>query len=316
MKKYNKSFLVTGGTGFIGAGITKLLIKKNFKVKIFDNNSRGHLNKFKLERKRFKFIKGDIRNRKQVLRACKNVDAVVHLAYVNGTKYFYKEPVKILEIAVKGILNVIESCIENNIKELYLASSSEVYQTPDKIPTDEYEMLKIPDIHNPRYSYGGGKILTELMGINYGKKYFKKLIIFRPHNVYGSDMGNEHVIPEFINRFKNLKGKKFKIQGNGDETRSFIFIDDFVKGFECILKKGKHLEIYNIGTDELVSIKQLAFKLAKIFKKKIVLKKTKLARGGTKKRLPSIRKIKKIGFKQNVKLEDGLKSLVQQKLYD
>ena len=86
-----------------------------------------------------------------------------------------KEPVKILEIAVKGILNVIESYIENNIKELYLASSSEVYQTPEKIPTDEHEILKIPDIHNPRYSYGGGKILTELMGINYGKKYFKNL---------------------------------------------------------------------------------------------------------------------------------------------
>tara|TARA_B100001248_G_scaffold50550_2_gene32688 strand:- start:165 stop:1115 length:951 start_codon:yes stop_codon:yes gene_type:complete len=316
MKKYYKSFLVTGGTGFIGAGITRLLIKKKFKVKVFDNNSRGHLNKFKQERKKFKFIKGDIRNKKQVSRACKNVDAVVHLAYVNGTKYFYKEPVKILEIAVKGILNVIESCVENNIKELYLASSSEVYQTPEKIPTDEHETLKIPDIHNPRYSYGGGKILTELMGINYGKKYFNKLIIFRPHNVYGSDMGNEHVIPEFINRFRNLKGRKFKIQGSGDEKRSFIFIDDFVKGFECILKKGKHLEIYNIGTNEIVSIKQLAFKLAKIFNKKIVLKNIKLAKGGTKKRLPNINKIKKIGFKQNIKLEEGLKSLVQQKSYD
>ena len=285
-------------------------------MKVFDNNSRGHLNKFKQERKKFKFIKGDIRNKKQVSRACKNVDAVVHLAYVNGTKYFYKEPVKILEIAVKGILNVIESCVENNIKELYLASSSEVYQTPEKIPTDEHETLKIPDIHNPRYSYGGGKILTELMGINYGKKYFNKLIIFRPHNVYGSDMGNEHVIPEFINRFRNLKGRKFKIQGSGDEKRSFIFIDDFVKGFECILKKGKHLEIYNIGTNEIVSIKQLAFKLAKIFNKKIVLKNIKLAKGGTKKRLPNINKIKKIGFKQNIKLEEGLKSLVQQKSYD
>ena len=81
-------------------------------------------------------------------------------------------------------------------------------------------------------------------------------------------------------------------------------------------KKGKHLEIYNIGTNEIVSIKQLAYKLAKIFKKKIVLKKTKLAKGGTKKRLPNINKIKKIGFKQNIKIEKGLKFLVQQKFYD
>ena len=92
----------------------------------------------------------------------------MHLAYINGTKHFYKYPTKILEIAIKGIINVIDCCIENNIKELYLASSSEVYQTPNKIPTDESEMLKIPDIKNPRYSYRG-KILTELMGIHYEK---------------------------------------------------------------------------------------------------------------------------------------------------
>ena len=82
-------------------------------------------------------------------------------------------------------------------------------------------MLKIPDIYNPRYSYGGGKILTELIGINYGRKYFKKLIIFRPHNVYGPDMGNEHVIPELINRFKNLKGQKFQNTRNGKRDTLF-----------------------------------------------------------------------------------------------
>jgi len=203
MKK--KTFLVTGGTGFIGSNISELLVKRKFNVKIFDNNSRGSISKIKDFKNKVKFIKGDIRNKKALNNALKNTDAVIHLAYVNGTKKFYTEPVKILEIAVKGILNVLECCIENNIKELYLASSSEVYQTPNKIPTDENEMLKIPDIFNPRYSYGGGKILTELMGIHYGKKYFKKLIIFRPHNVYGPNMGNDHVIPEFINRFKKIK---------------------------------------------------------------------------------------------------------------
>ena len=88
------------------------------------------------------------------------------------------------------------------------------------------------------------------MGIHYGKKFFNKMIIFRPHNVYGSNMGNEHVVPEFINRFKKLRNKKFKIQGTGKEVRSFIFIKDFVSAFNLILKKGKHLNIYNIGTSE------------------------------------------------------------------
>jgi nucleoside-diphosphate-sugar epimerase len=308
MKK--KNFLVTGGTGFIGSNICKLLINKKNSVKVFDNNSRGSLKKIKYLKNKVKFIKGDIRNKKLLDKAAKNTDAIIHLAYVNGTKYFYSKPVLVLDVAIKGILNIIEVCIKNNIKELYLASSSEVYQTPSKVPTDENESLKIPDIFNPRYSYGGGKILLELMGIHYGKKYFKKLIIFRPHNVYGPNMGNEHVVPEFIQRLKSLKGKNFKIQGSGDEMRSFIYIEDFINAFNLILTKGKHLNIYNIGTGEKVKIKKLAYKLSKLMEKKIILKKTSSPKGSTKIRVPNIDKIKKIGFKPKFNLDDGLKKIL------
>ena len=310
MKKNKKTFLVTGGTGFIGSNICQLLIKKNYKVIVFDNNSRGSIRKINSIKNKIKFIKGDIRNKELLNKAMKNTDAVIHLAYVNGTKYFYSKPVLILDIAVRGILNVIEGCLKNNIKELYLASSSEVYQTPNKVPTDEKEILKIPDIFNPRFSYGGGKILTELMGAHYGKKYFKKLIIFRPHNVYGPNMGNEHVIPEFIKRFKFLKGKKFKIQGSGNEIRSFIYIEDFLQAFNILLNKGKHLNIYNIGTSEKIKIKDLANKLAKKFGKKITLNRTSLTKGSTKIRTPNINKIKKLGFKAKFKLDKGLSKLL------
>ena len=142
MKK--KTFLVTGGTGFIGSNISNFLVNKGYNVKIFDNNSRGSIQKIKNFKKKIKFIKGDIRNKKLLNRALKNTDAVIHLAYVNGTKYFYRKPVLVLDVAIKGILNIIEGCIKNKVKELYLASSSEVYQTPVKIPTDEQEPLKIP----------------------------------------------------------------------------------------------------------------------------------------------------------------------------
>ena len=306
MKKNKKHFLVTGGTGFLGSAICKLLLTKGYKVTIFDNNSRGSLANIRHIEKELRFVKGDIRNFNKLNTSLKDIDAVIHLAYVNGTKYFYSRPVKILEIATKGIINVIDGCINNKIKELYLASSSEVYQTPNKIPTDESETLKVPNIYNPRYSYGGGKILTELMGIHYGKKYFKKLIIFRPHNVYGPDMGREHVIPEFINRFKKLKNKNFKIQGTGKEIRSFIYIEDFINAFNLILNRGKHLNIYNIGTSEKIRIKDLALKLAKIHGKKIFLRKSYMPKGGTKIRLPNIKKIKKLGFRQKFKLHQGL----------
>jgi nucleoside-diphosphate-sugar epimerase len=305
MKK--KTFLVTGGTGFIGSNICRLLVSKGHNVKIFDNNSRGNIRKIKDIKNKIKFINGDIRNKETLNKALKNIDAVVHLAYINGTKYFYSKPVLILDVAIKGILNVIEGCIKNKVKELYLASSSEVYQTPNKVPTDESESLKIPDIFNPRYSYGGGKIITELMGVHYGRKFFKKLVIFRPHNVYGSNMGNEHVIPEFINRIKLLKNNYFKIQGTGNEIRSFIYIDDFLKAFNLILNKGKHLNVYNIGTSEKIKIKDLAYNLSKIYKKKIILKRTALAKGGTKIRIPDIKKIKRLGFSPDFTLEKGLK---------
>ena len=306
MKK--KTFLITGGAGFIGSNISKLLIEKNYNVKIFDNNSRGSITSIKKIKKKIRFIKGDIRNKNLLNKVLRNTEAAIHLAYINGTSKFYKEPVKILDIAVKGILNVLEGCIKNNIKELYLASSSEVYQTPKKIPTDEQEVLKIPDIYNPRFSYGGGKILTELMGIHYGKKFFKKLIIFRPHNVYGPNMGYDHVIPEFINRFIKMKKKdnRFKIKGTGNETRSFIYIDDFVNAFDLILKKGKHLNIYNIGTIEKIKIKNLALKISKFFNRKIILRRTKIARGSSKNRCPNILKIKKLGFRQKYNLNLGL----------
>ena len=286
-----KTFLVTGGTGFIGSNISELLIKKNYKVKIFDNNYRGSIAKIKKIKKKIKFIKGDIRNKDLLNKSLRNTDAVIHLAYINGTKNFYDEPVKVLDIAVKGIINVLDGCIKNNVKELYLASSSEVYQTPNKIPTSEKEPLKIPDVYNPRFSYGGGKILTELMGINYGRKFFNKLIIFRPHNVYGPNMGYDHVIPEFIQRIAKIKkNNKFMIKGSGNETRSFIFIKDFIDAFDLVLKKGKHLNIYNIGTKEQIKISQLAFMISKFYKKNIVLKKTKILQGSTLNRCPDIKK--------------------------
>lgn len=305
-----KTFLITGGTGFIGSNISNMLLTEGYKVVVFDNNQRGKVRRLN---KNIKFIRGDIRSKKNLSSALRNIDAVIHLAYVNGTKFFYSKPELVLDVATKGLINVFDLCIKNKIKELYLASSSEVYQTPDKIPTDENVSLKIPDIKNPRYSYAGGKILTELYGMNYGKKYFKKLIIFRPHNVYGPDMGGEHVIPELLRKFKKVKKhQKLKIEGTGNETRSFIYISDFCDAFLTLIKYGKHLNIYNIGTENRVKISKILDILKKITKKKIKISKTQLKTGGTKHRCPDIKKIKKLGFKPKISLIEGIKKCLFQ----
>ena len=307
----SKTILVTGGTGFIGSAITKYLVEKKYHVIVFDNNFRGKIARLKKIKKKIMFIKGDVVNKQQLFHAAKNADILIHLAYINGTRFFYTKPYEVLEIATKGMLNVIDACKKYSIKELYLASSSEVYQTPKKIPTNEKEMLKIPNIYNPRYSYGGGKIISELLGIHFAKKNLNKFIIFRPHNVYSGDMGHEHVIPEFIRKIKNIKkSKNFLIQGTGNEKRSFIFIDDFISAFDKIFTKGKNLEIYNIGTTEIVKIKELAKKIAKIFNIKIKLKKGKQLEGGTRIRCPDISKIKKLGFKPRFNLGQGLRKII------
>jgi len=302
-----KNILITGGSGFIGSAITKYLVKERYNVIVFDNNSRGKISRLSEVKNHIRFIKGDIRDKQKIQSIKGNIDTVIHLAYVNGTKFFYKKPYEILDIAVNGLLNILDFCKKKKVKNFYLASSSEVYQNPIKIPTEEKEMLKIPDIHNPRYSYGGGKIISELYGMHFAKKFFKKFIIFRPHNVYGKDMGNEHVIPEFINRFKKLGNKKnFLIYGTGKEVRSFIHIDDFIFGFDKIFKKGKNREIYNIGTNEKIKISSLAKLISVILKKKIKFVKTKILKGSPSVRCPNINKIKKLGFKQNIKLKDGI----------
>ena len=303
-----KNILVTGGSGFLGSNISKYLAEQGYNVSVFDNNSRG---KFKrIKNNNIKFFKGDIRNKNDIKKSLNKIDTIIHLAYINGTKYFYEKPIDVLSVGIKGIFNLLELCSEFRIKNFFLASSSEVYQTPNKIPTDESEMLKIPDVYNPRYSYGAGKIISELLSIYYSKKIFKKLIIFRPHNVYGPDMGTEHVIPEFL--YKASTKSKLQVRGMGKEVRSFIHIEDFLNAFSLVFKKGKNFQIYNIGTNEKISMKELAKKIAKKYNKKIKLEKSKSFKGNTSIRCPDISKIKKLGFKQKIKLDDGINFIIQE----
>ena len=307
-----KKYLITGGSGFIGASITKALLENKKKVTVIDNNQRGSLQKLNLKDKNLKFIKGDIRNKKILDKACKNIDVIIHCAYVNGTKTFYEKPDLVLEIAVEGMVNLIKACKRKNIKEFYLISSSEVYYHPKKIPTPENIPLIIPDIMNPRFSYSGGKIISELMTIHNLKKYVNKRVIVRPHNVFGPDMGWEHLIPEIIkkiffqsNGFKK-KTIKLKIQGNGTETRAFTYIDDFVNGFLLLLKKAKDSHIYHIGNNKEVTIKYILNNISSSLGIKIKLIKSKLLKGSTPRRCPDISKIKKLGFKIKTDLKKNI----------
>lgn len=305
--------LVTGGSGFIGSGLVKALVAAGHHVRVLDDNSRGNPRRLTEVASDIEFIAGDIRDAAVVEKAAHSMEEVHHLAFVNGTEFFYSQPDLVLDVGVRGMVNVIDACRKNGIGRLVLASSSEVYQTPPKIPTDESVPLTIPDPLNPRYSYGGGKLISELMAVNFGRKYFERVLIFRPHNVYGPDMGWEHVIPQFALRL-DAAGKKqrtgklsFEIQGTGKDTRSFCFIDDLVAGVMVMLEKGEHLAIYHVGTMEEVTIADLAHWIAAVCGREIDLIAGKPMAGGTTRRCPDISKLAKLGYKPRVPLSEGLK---------
>src|SRR5215471_2842938 len=309
--------LVTGGSGFIGSGLVKALVKAGHRVRVFDDNSRGSPRRLADIANDIEFIAADIRDSAAVDTAAQGIDEVHHLAFVNGTEFFYSQPDLVLDVGVRGMINVIDACRKRGIGTLVLASSSEVYQTPPKIPTDENVPLSVPDPLNPRYSYGGGKLISELMAINFGRKYFDRVLIFRPHNVYGPDMGWEHVIPQFALRLdaaakKQPTGKlTFEIQGTGTETRSFCFIDDLVSGVMVMLEKGKHLGIYHIGTMEEVAIAELAHRIARISGREIELVAGKPVAGGTARRCPDISKLAALGYRPRVPISEGLKPALE-----
>jgi nucleoside-diphosphate-sugar epimerase len=296
-----KRYLVTGGTGFIGSALVRQLVRDGAQVRVLDDNSRGTSARLGDMRDDIELIDADIRNSDAVYSAAKGVDSVCHLAFVNGTEFFYSMPDLVLDVGVRGMVNVLDACVKQGVDELVLASSSEVYQSPSNIPTDENVPLTIPDPLNPRYSYAGGKLISELMAINFGRDKFQRVLIFRPHNVYGPDMGWEHVLPQFVFRMLKLSDKPddplpFPIQGSGDQSRAFVFIDDFIEGLMRILKHGAHLGIYHVGTNEEITISAAAKLVGSYFGREITVVEGPAAKGGTQRRCPDISRLEALGF--------------------
>ena len=145
----------------------------------------------------------------------------------------------------------------------------------------------LPDSLNPRYSYGGSKIVSELIAFNYGQDHYRQVQVFRPHNVFGPNMGWKHVEPQFIMRAlaaQDAGDGAFPIQGDGTETRSFCYVDDVVQGILTMYEKGGHREIYHIGSDEEVSIRDLAARIGKIVGIDLDIQAGELQAGGTPRR--------------------------------
>ncbi len=309
--------LVTGGTGFLGSALVVRLVRAGNTVRVLDNQSRGAARRIAEVIDDVELVEADVRDSHAVSRATKGMESVAHLAFVNGTEFFYTMPELVLDVAVRGMVNVLDACLEHDVPDLIVASSSEVYQSPPEVPTDETAPLSVPDPLNPRYSYGGGKIISELMALNWGRKRFERVVVFRPHNVFGPDMGGEHVIPQFAVRMKQLCDERttgtvaFPIQGSGQETRAFVYIEDFTNCLMKVIEQGEHLNIYHIGTTEEISIAQVAHAVGACFGRDVELVPGTLAEGSTLRRCPDIGKLQKLGYRPAFTFRDGLTPTVE-----
>lgn len=308
-KNNKKTILITGASGFIGNALYVKLKNENYNIIGLDNFFRGK------NLKNQTIIKGSIFDKKILKKLICKSDIIIHLVAINGTRNFYNIPDKVFEVSMRGAM-ILYDCLNeigDKNKKILLASSGEVYGEPKKIPTDERVSLVVKDIFNNRYSYGGGKICQDLIARYLISKVVKECIIFRPHNVYGPNMGFDHVIPELM--MKSLKAKnKITIEGSGKETRSFCYIDDFLNGLIILIKKKINgFNIFNIGNDYEISIKNLTKLIIKNSKKNLLIQNKKLRTGSSKRRCPDIKKIKKLGYKPLVNLETGIEKM---KIYD
>ncbi len=307
---------VTGGSGFIGSSLVRRLLSLDHEVIVFDDFSRGSKERINDIIDKIKIINGDVRDKNQVMKAMKNCDNIFHLAFINGTRFFYEKPGLVLDVGIKGALSTVEASIKHLPEKYILASSSEVYHQPEKIPSDEFEKAIIPDILNPRYSYAGGKLISELLTINYFRDTEIKDLIFRPHNVFGPNMGFEHVIPEIMKKlFHSTNGWNKKecdlvIQGNGTDTRAFCYIEDAVDQIISILNKGKKGNIYHVGMNEERSIIDLIFDIGKILELSISIIPGEKRIGGTSRRCPNIDKVLSLGYNKFDNYFEGLKQTV------
>lgn len=307
---------MTGGAGFIGSALVKRLIEQGHEVTVLDDFSRGRSHR--LHGLGVTVFDGDIRDESIVQAAMQGNESVIHLAYVQGTQTFYAEPRQVLEVAMRGMLNVLSACETVGTGELVLLSSSEAYQVASVVPTPEDIPLTVPDVLNPRYSYGGGKIACELMALAWARTgVLDRLIIARPHNIYGPDMGREHVIPEFCLRMNKLVSKtsggiiQFPIQGTGEETRSFCYIDDCVEQLNLLLQHGEHMNVYHVGNMEERSITDVAHGVAECYGRVIKVVPGTLPKGSPPRRLPDTAKIAALGYTQSTTFEAGLARTVE-----
>lgn len=293
--------LVTGGAGFIGSNLVKLLIDKHWEVRVLDNFSTGNIRNLKdLD---VEIIDGDIREYKVVESAGSGIDVVFHMAACVGRQRSIDNPQLDSSVNLIGTINVLESMRVNKIKRIVYSSSAAIF--------GELIESSISENHpqNADSPYGVSKLAAEKMILAYSKIYGFIGVCLRYFNIYGSNQRFDvygNVIPIFA---KNINDNEcITIYGDGNQTRDFLNVKDVANANFLASTKAMETDVFNLGSGSTITINELADMMQKISGKKVSIKYTPRRPADVLHCKAKIDKIEKVlGFKPTVSIQDGLK---------
>ncbi len=296
MKK--KIALVTGSAGFIGSNLVDKLLEKKYFVIGIDNFRTGKKQFFKnhSENKNFCFKKLDLSEKKNYSKISeKKIDIIFHMAANADVRKGYINPLNDLKYNTIMTSNILEYARKKKIKNFIFCSTGSIYGETKKIPTPENDNFPIQTS-----MYGASKLACEGLIQAYSEAYQINSYIFRFVSILGQRYTHGHII-DFFKKLKKNK-KKLKILGNGQQKKSYLHVDDCISAILHIIQKNnsRKINIFNLGTNETITVKQSA----KIICKHLKLKPKLIFAGGKRGWIGdvpliklSIKKIKETGWK-------------------
>ena len=243
-------FVVTGGAGFIGSHIAKSLINEGHTITIIDNLNTGKIENLKEILNQVDFVKGDIRDIELLKNKLKDVDGVFHEAALASVQESFSKIKEYTDVNVGGTENILKLAKEFGFKIVY-ASSSSIYGNPSKIPIEE------DDPKNPINPYAQTKLDDENLAVKYAQMGVR-VIGLRYFNVFGERQSQTYagVIKKFVKKVRNNEPPI--INGDGQQTRDFVYVGDVVQANILAMKSNVNHEFFNIGTNSTITVLELA----------------------------------------------------------
>lgn len=296
--------LITGGAGFIGSHVTKLLLEKGHSVTILDDLSSGHEDAID---SRANFIKGDINDQSKLEEILPGHDAVIHMASFIKVGESVKKPVEFAQNNIVGTVKLLEAMKNAGVKKIIFSSSACVYGVPKKLPITEEDPLGQQE--NP---YGITKITMEQFCMLYQKLYGFDVTILRYFNPYGPGelhSPETHAIPNFIKAV--LAKSSVPLFWKGEQVRDFIYIDDLAAAHVLPLNLSG-LHIYNVGTETGVKIINLVNKIFELVGYEVPIDDKDERKGDVPSLVASAQKIKaELGWNAKTNLDEGLRKTIE-----